>query len=118
MNSSSNQATLETANTTLKGNVALTGTEVSDVPLNLLEDASPPPKIIEISSSKITDITEENARSRTLTAKGREYQSGLKKTAVLSKDRELHARLSRQLNRFNTYHSPAETSLIIPISGW
>ena len=49
-----------------------------------LEDESPHPKIIEIWSSKITDITEENTRSRTLTAKGREYQSGLKKTAKIA----------------------------------
>ena len=71
------------------------GTEVSDLPFISSKDSSLRRKIIEISSSQITDITEENTRSRTLTAKGREYQSGLKKTAALSKDRELHARLSR-----------------------
>ena len=77
-------------NTTLKENVALTGPQVSDVPFISLEDASPRPKIIKILSSKITDITEENtSRSRTLTAKGGEYQSGLKKTTVLSKGRQL-----------------------------
>ena len=81
-------------NTTSKENVALTGTEVSDLPFISSKDASQCPKIIEISSSEITDITGGNTRSRTLTAKGREYQSGLKKTAALSKDRELHARLS------------------------
>ena len=96
-------------NTTSKENVALTGTEVSDVPFISLEDASPRPIIIEISSSKITDITEENTRSRTLTAKGREYQSGLKKTAALSKDRELHARLS---SFEELVHSGQDTSKI------
>ena len=57
-------------NTTSKENVALTGTEVSDVPFISLKDASPRRKSI------------------------KEYQSGLKKTAALSKDRDLHARLS------------------------
>ena len=96
-------------NTTWKENVALTGTEVSDVPFISLEDASPRPKIIEISSSKITDITGKNTRSRTLTAKGREYQSGLKKTAALSKDHELHARLS---SFEELVHSGQDTSKI------
>ena len=49
-------------NTTLKENVALTGTEVSDVPVISLEDASPRPKIIEISSSKITTLRKKTLR--------------------------------------------------------
>ena len=82
----------DTPNTTSKENVT-SATEVSDLPFISSDDASPRPKITEISLSKTTDTTENNTRSRTLTAKGQEYYSGLKKTAVLAKDRELRTRI-------------------------
>lgn len=81
-------------NTSTRETVTSTGNEVSDLPFTSSDDASPRRKIIEISSSKSTEITENTTRPRTLTAKGREYYCGVKKTAALPKDRELRTKLS------------------------